>query len=93
MHITLVFNSVWYHANMIITILKKFIFTWVLFTAVSIVWGGEHFRKIAPDAGWVVQKFVDCVANKADYLKGEAESLQKRVKKWIDGKEDFAHKL
>jgi hypothetical protein len=62
---------------------KRVIAAWVLFVAIAVIGGGgDPFRFIFEKAGFVSQRIVDFVANKADSLKGEADTVKEYVKKW-----------
>ncbi|MFZ5998667.1 MAG: hypothetical protein ACOYW7_14450 [Nitrospirota bacterium] len=74
--------------------LKKILIVWISFVVFAVVGGGgERFRLLNDEAGWVTQKIVDLLAAKADSLKGEVDSLKERIKEWTGDKKDLAKNI
>ncbi|MEW6117963.1 MAG: hypothetical protein AB1553_13860 [Nitrospirota bacterium] len=74
--------------------LKKILIVWISFVVFAVVGGGgERFRLLNDEAGWVTQKIVDLLAAKADSLKGEVDGLKERIKEWTGDKKDLAKNI
>ncbi len=70
---------------------KRLLLAWILFILIAIVGGGgEPFRLIGEKAGGISQTLAGIVADKADDLKAEADTIVDKIKELINGKKDIA---
>ncbi len=70
---------------------KRLLLAWILFILIAIVGGGGGpFRLIGEKAGGISKTLAGIVADKADDLKAEADSIVDKMKELINGKKDIA---
>jgi hypothetical protein len=61
--------------------IKGIIILWVSFVVVSVAaGGGDHFRTVFKEVGWISGKVTDFIADKADRFKEDADAIVEFVK-------------
>ncbi|MEW5746699.1 MAG: hypothetical protein AB1805_14815 [Nitrospirota bacterium] len=75
-------------------VFKKIAVLWIFFVMIAIAsGGGDRFRSLQGEAGWLTEKILDLLAAKADDLREEVDTVKERIQQWSGGKKDLARNV